>query len=357
MESTKTALSQVLAAYGITARSEPRRFGSGHINTTYLVETGAGAQYVLQKINGRVFKVQEIANNLRRAERYLTQHYPDYLFVAPIPTLSGDEMCAQAGEHWRLTPFIPNSTSINEATTPEQAYEAARQFGILARNLDGLDLSELAATIPDFHNLSFRFQQFQDALKSADEARIKSAKAEIAFFLAQSHIVKTYEGLLESPDFPDRLMHHDTKINNVLLDADTQRGLAVCDLDTLMPGKVISDLGDMVRTYVSPVSEESVAFEQVVVREDYYRALIEGYLTEMKVVLTETERSALYFSGLFLVYMQGIRFLADYLNGDVYYPIKYPTHNLDRTKNQRMLLQDLLAKEEVLRRIIVEALA
>ena len=143
----------------------------------------------------------------------------------------------------------------------------------------------------------------------------------------------------------------------MLLDADTQQGLAVCDLDTLMPGKVISDLGDMIRTFVSPVSEESTDFEKVVVREDFYQALVEGYLSEMKAVLTETEKSAVFYSGLFLVYMQGIRFLADYLNGDIYYPIKYPEHNLNRARNQMVLLQDLYAKETVLREIITHAFA
>ena len=346
---------QILAAYGIFPLPEPRRFGSGHINDTFLVEAEDGKRYVLQKINSQVFQVEAIANNLRLAGKYLAERHPDYLFVAPIPTLAGEEMYVQDGEYWRLTPFVPNSTSINEATTPQQAYEAARQFGLLARNLAGLDMAKFEATIPDFHNLSFRFQQFQEALGKASSEKIEKAQEEVAFFMQESGIVATYEQLLQSPDFPDRLMHHDTKINNVLLDADTQRGLAVCDLDTLMPGKVISDLGDMVRTYVSPVSEESVEFDKVRVREDYYRALIGGYLAEMKTVLTETEKSAIYFSGLFLVYMQGIRFLTDYLNGDVYYPIKYPEHNLDRAKNQRVLLLDLLAKEGVLSEIITEA--
>lgn len=348
---------RILAAFGIFPLPEPRRFGSGHINSTFLVEAEDGQKYVLQKINSAVFRIEAIAKNLRLAARHLAKHHPDYLFVAPIPTVSGDEVFVQDGESWRLTPFVSNSTSINEATTPQQAYEAARQFGLLARNLDGLDMAKFEATIPDFHNLSFRYQQFQEALTQAPTERKDVAQEVIDYFLNKKEIVTTYESLLQDPDFPNRLMHHDTKINNVLLDADTQQGLAVCDLDTLMPGKVISDLGDMVRTYVSPVSEESTELEKVIVREEYYQALVEGYLSEMKTVLTETEKSAIFFSGLFLVYMQGIRFLADYLNGDVYYPVKYPTHNLDRARNQMALLQDLYTKEEVLRGIITGALA
>ncbi|GHB75621.1 phosphotransferase enzyme family protein [Persicitalea jodogahamensis] len=352
-----TDFERILAAYDVFPLPEPRHFGSGHINATFLVEGEDGRKFVLQRINSAVFQIEAIAHNLRLAAKYLTKHHPDYLFVAPIPTLAGEEMVVLEGESWRLTPFVPNSTSINEATTPQQAYEAARQFGLLSKNLDGLDLAKFEATIPDFHNLSFRFGQFQDAIAAAPESRREAAVELVAYFLDKSEIVATYESLMQNPDFPDRLMHHDTKINNVLLDADTQRGLAVCDLDTLMPGKVISDLGDMVRTYVSPVSEESVEFEKVVVREEYYKALIEGYLSEMKGVLTETEKSAIFYSGLFLVYMQGIRFLADYLNGDVYYPVKYPEHNLDRAKNQMVLLQDLYRTEDRLREIISEALS
>lgn len=348
---------RILAAFDVFPLPEPRRFGSGHINATFLVEAEDGQKYVLQKINAAVFRIEAIAKNLRLAARHLAHHHPDYLFVAPLPTVSGDEVFELGGDSWRLTPFVPNSCSINEATTPQQAYEASQQFGLLARNLDGLDMSKFEATIHDFHNLSFRYQQFQQALDQATDARKNAAQEVIEYFLNKKEIVATYESLLQDPDFPDRLMHHDTKINNVLLDADTQRGLAVCDLDTLMPGKIISDLGDMVRTYVSPVSEESTEFEKVVVREEYYRALVEGYLSEMKAVLTETEKSAIFFSGLFLVYMQGIRFLADYLNGDIYYPIKYPEHNLNRARNQMVLLQDLYAKEEVLRGIIAEALS
>ena len=123
-----------------------------------------------------------------------------------------------------------------------------------------------------------------------------------------------------------------------------------------MPGKIISDVGDMIRTFVSPVSEESTNYDQVQVREPYYRALMEGYLSEMKHVLTHTEKTSLFYAGPFLVYMQGLRFLADYLNGDVYYPVKHAEHNLDRARNQMVLLQDLYAKEEQLQGIIDEAL-
>jgi Ser/Thr protein kinase RdoA (MazF antagonist) len=347
----------ILGAFGIAAAASPRPFGSGHINHTFLVETETEHRYVLQKINIAVFnKPWDIANNLQRASAYLATHHPTYLFITPLPTLQGDELFVLENDYWRLTPFVPDSLSFDEATTPAQAYEAARQFGLLARNLDGLDMAPFEPTIPGFHNLSWRYQQFEKALEEAPLDRKEAARQLIEGFLEKRAIVDTYESLLHNSDFPDRLMHHDTKINNVLLQADTQRGLCVCDLDTLMPGKIISDVGDMIRTFVSPVSEESTAFDQVHVREAYYKALVDGYLSEMKHVLTETEKSAIFYAGPFLVYMQGLRFLTDYLNGDVYYPIKYPDHNLNRARNQMVLLQDLYRKEEVLQNMIQSAL-
>jgi hypothetical protein len=151
-------------------------------------------------------------------------------------------------------------------------------------------------------------------------------------------------------------MHHDTKINNVLLNKDTYEGICVCDLDTLMPGKIISDLGDMVRTYVCPVSEEERDFSLIVIRDEYYEALMQGYLAEIGGTLTKVEKEQLFFAGKFMIYMQGIRFLTDYLNGDVYYPIKYPAHNYDRAKNQLVLLRRLMEKETVLQAIIDKCL-
>ncbi|TDB67847.1 phosphotransferase enzyme family protein [Arundinibacter roseus] len=353
-----SSLLPVLAAFGLTPAKPPVPFGSGHINHTFLVHSFEGEKYILQKINTQVFqKPEAIANNLSLAAKHLETHAPGYLFLTPVHTLTGDEMFVEAGEYWRLTVFVPNSMSINEATSPEQAYEAARQFGLLARHLNGLSMNGFKATIPDFHNLTWRYQQFQQALDSSSESRKKEAAECIQYFLRSKLIVDTYQVLLRNPDFPDRLMHHDTKINNVLLNTTSQKGLCVCDLDTLMPGKIISDVGDMIRTFVSPVSEESTDFEKISVRLEYYEALMNGYLSEMKYVLTPTEKDVLFFSGPFLVYMQGLRFLADFLNGDVYYPIRYPEHNLRRAQNQMVLLQKLFANEDQLNVIIQDALA
>ena len=348
----------VLAAFGLPTTASVHPFGSGHINRTFLVQSEeTPKQWILQKINTYVFtKPWAIAQNLEEAADYLAEHHPDYLFIRPIPTVGGQWLHEVADEHWRLTPFIPNSYSVNEATDPTQAYEAARQFGRLARYLDGMDLHRCTPTIPDFHNLRWRYTQFEQALAAAPAERLEVAEALIELFMKHQDLVATYDALLHNADMPDRLMHHDTKINNVLLDTTTHQGLCVCDLDTLMPGKVISDLGDMVRTFVSPVSEETQDVEAMQVREPYYQALMEGYLSEMKHVLTPTEREHIFYSGPFLVYMQGLRFLSDYLQGDRYYPIQYPLHNYHRALTQARLLSDIFLKEARLRAIIATAL-
>lgn len=347
----------VLQAFGVDAANpDIKRFGSGHINNTFLLEK-EGRKYVLQRINAHVFREPEvIARNQRMAADYLAEHHPGYLFITPVPTVGGEELFALDDEYWRMIPFIPDSVTIDQADNPTQAYEAARQFGRLARYLDGIDLKPFKPSIPNFHNLTLRYSAFQDAIRQAKEERTAVAGELINQFLGYSDIAVTYETLKTDPRFRDRLMHHDTKINNVLLNKDTYKGICVCDLDTLMPGKIISDLGDMVRTYVCPVSEEERDFSQIMIRDEYFEALMQGYLSEVGGTLSQVEKEQLFFAGKFMIYMQGIRFLTDFLNGDVYYPIKYPEHNYNRAMNQLILLQRLVEKEEQLQQIIDKCL-
>ncbi|MGX5819621.1 phosphotransferase enzyme family protein [Chitinophaga lutea] len=344
----------ILKAFGLDpATCEAKKFGSGHINNTFLLTSANGERYILQRINTYVFREPDvIARNQRLAADYLAKHHPDYLFITPIATVDGEELHREGEEYWRMIPFIPGSTSVDQADTPKQAYEAAKQFGKMARFLHGIDLREFRASIPNFHNLTLRYSAFQESIRHAKEDRKAFAAELTEAFLRHSDIAVTFESLKTDPQFTDRLMHHDTKINNVLLDKDTFEGICVCDLDTLMPGKIISDLGDMMRTYLSPVSEEERDFSQIAVRDEYFEALMRGYLSEVGGTLTETEKAHLFYAGKFMIYMQGIRFLTDYLNGDVYYPVKYPEHNYDRAKNQLTLLQRLIEKEPALQQVI-----
>lgn len=350
---------QVLQAFGIRQDDfSIERFGSGHINNTFrLKRKKRGTGFILQRINTHVFKDPEaIARNQRLAADYLKKKQPDYFFLAAVSTVDGKDLFEWNGEYWRMLPFVTHTVALNEADNPKQAYEAAHQFGKLAALLSDIDLHGFTATIPNFHNLTLRYSQFQEAIRKADDDRKEQADELINAFLNQSDIAVSFEALKTDRDFRDRLMHHDTKINNVLLDDRTFEGVCVIDLDTMMPGKIISDLGDMVRTYVSPVSEEEQDFSSIEVREEYYEALMKGYLSELGNDLTATEKEVLFYAGQFMIYMQGLRFLSDYLNGDVYYPVKYPGHNLNRAQNQLTLLQRLNEKEKVLRSIIRDCL-
>ncbi|MCP9768014.1 aminoglycoside phosphotransferase family protein [Lacihabitans sp. LS3-19] len=341
-------MEKILEAFGLcNAEFKIKEFGSGHINSTYLLESQSSEdKYILQKINVNVFKNPYIiAQNIGNTSDFLKRNHPEYLFIHQIQTKDKQDIFEHENEFWRLTQFIPNSYSINTLDNPEMAFDAAKAFGLLAKNLHGMDLGDLQPSIPGFHDLAWRYEQFEESLTAATEARKKKAKDEIDFCFANKNLVETYKNIVSDETYPIRMMHHDTKINNVLFDKTTNKSLAVCDLDTLMPGRIISDLGDMVRTSTSAESEESINFSEVKVREEYFEALVKGYVGELKSHLTASEKQSLIFAGPFMIYMQGLRFLADYLNNDIYYPVKYPEHNLNRAINQRVLLEDYYSKE------------
>ena len=214
-------------------------------------------------------------------------------------------------------------------------------------------VQQLKIPLPDFHNLSLRYDQFLHALKTGNPERIRECAGWIETTLEQQTIVKEYEIIKTNPEFKIRVTHHDTKISNVLFDQQ-DKGLCVIDLDTVMPGYFISDVGDMMRTYLSPIGEEEKEYSKIEVREDFFSAIVKGYLHEMKDELTATEKTHFIYAGKFMIYMQAIRFLTDHLNNDSYYGAKYPGHNLVRAGNQFKLLQRLLEKEPLLIRIQTE---
>lgn len=345
-------LQSVLAAYEIGEVSDIEPLGNGLINKTWKITAGK-EQYVLQRINEQVFKDPlAIAGNISLMAGYLEKHAPGYYFVAPIPSRTGDDLVRMEEEGcFRLFPFVPDSYSKDVAETPAQAYEAAVQFGRFTRLLSGLDVSKLQTTIPSFHDLPLRYKQFTEALRSGNQQRVTESTDVIKKLITWSFVVEEYEHIVSNPEFRLRVTHHDTKISNVLFDKD-DNGLCVIDLDTVMPGYFISDVGDMMRTYLSPVSEEEEDFDKIEIRYDFYEAVVQGYYNEMKEELTETEKEYFFYAGLFMIYMQALRFLTDYLNNDSYYGARYPKHNFVRALNQVTLLQRLLEKQKILEDIL-----
>jgi Ser/Thr protein kinase RdoA (MazF antagonist) len=343
------AMQDILAAYGLSmAECHIQTFGSGLINATWKISMG-DRHYILQRINHGVFKQPElIADNISAIVRYLDTHHPDYFFVQPVRTVDGQEMyITPAGEYFRMQPFVADSRSYDVVDNAQLAFEAARQFGRFTKLLSGIDINTMQYPLPDFHNLTLRYQQFEQAVQQGNAARIAEAAADIDTIRSYQYLTETFKAIQQHPGFKMRVMHHDTKISNVLFDK-SDKGICVIDLDTVMPGYFISDFGDMMRTYLSPVSEEERDFSKVQVRTDYYQAIVQGYLSEMKDELSEAEKAHLVYAGQFLVYMQAIRFLTDYFNNDSYYGAKYERHNLLRARNQLTLLNSITQQEQTL---------
>lgn len=315
-------------------------FGAGHINDTYRVEIREGdvaKTWLLQRLNHQVFRQPEaVMHNIRLVAQHLAgQPYPLQI-LAPQPDRSGDWLHRDgAGNYWRVFPFFENTVTFDRVETEAQAFEAARAFGTFARALDGLDASQLQTTIPGFHDGEKRLAHFLAVLKKAMPARLDEAKVEVEEILQNQLIFKQIASL----PLPRRAIHHDTKINNLLFDARSHRVVCVIDLDTVMPGIVLSDFGDLVRTSVSLADEDEADLTKVVMRHSIFRALHEGFLSEMGDLLTTAERDALPDAGPWLTLMQAVRFLGDYLEGDVYYKTQYPQHNLVRARNQLALFR------------------
>lgn len=331
-------------------------FGSGLINHTWLVKH-AGKKYILQKINKHVFNQPGcIDNNLRLLADYLSCHYPDYLFTKPLYTKDHKSLVEpDNNDSYRLFSFVEGSHSYTVVEQKELAYEAAKQFGKFTRLLAGFDIEKLKITLPDFHNLVLRYQQFEKSISAASGERLSKATGFIDILTSYKSIADMYESILVNPSFKKRVTHHDTKISNVLFDSNN-KGICVIDLDTVMPGYFISDVGDMMRTYLSPAGEEETDYNKVEVREDYFEAIVNGYLSEMQDELTDTEKDYFIYAGKFMIYMQALRFMADYLNNDIYYGAKYEEHNLNRAINQITLLNKLVEKETRLKEIVEASL-
>jgi len=348
-------LNDILKAFQLDSDEyKVQQFGDGLINHTWKVtDLNNNPKYILQQVNHSVFKSpDDIADNIQQISKYLAQHHPDYLFVSPLPTTTGDYILKPGDDaYYRLFPYVEGSVTINTVHRPGEAFEAARQFARFTSFLKDFDSTGLHYTLPGFHDLTTRFTQFQQAVKGAGKSRLYSASAAIDKAYQYRDIAKTHQDIINNELIPLRVIHHDTKISNVLFDSDS-KGLCVIDLDTVMPGYYISDIGDMMRTYLSPCNEEEQDLSKIEVREDFFAGIVKGYFGEMGSILTDTEKSLFVYAGKFMIYMQAIRFLADYLNNDSYYHTSYPGHNLVRAQNQFTLLDKYLESEDRFQQIV-----
>lgn len=344
--------SAIFNEFGIEPNASVKPFGSGLINNTWRIGEKE-KEFILQRINQNIFKNPlDIATNIHLVCDHFKNQHPSYLFPCPRKTIAGDNMAFIENEgYFRIFPFIKNSHTVDVVSSPSQAYEAAKQFGRFTNLLSGFPVDKLKITLPDFHNLPLRYSQFETAINEGNKERIKQSATMISFLEDQQEIVSISEQIRNNSAFKKRVTHHDSKINNVLFD-DNNKGLCVVDLDTVMPGYFISDFGDMMRTYLSPVSEEEKDISKIEIREEYFQAIAEGYLSEMEKELTTVEKRYLVYAGKFMVYMQALRFLTDYLNNDIYYGSKYEGQNFIRANNQVCLLKKIIEKEKTLQEMV-----
>ncbi|MBK8568221.1 MAG: aminoglycoside phosphotransferase family protein [Saprospiraceae bacterium] len=318
-------------------------FGTGHINDTYRLEIVVGGQpqtWLLQRLNHHVFRQPEaVMQNIQLVAEHLGKQDYSLKILSPRPTLDGQWLHHdETGNYWRVFPFFDKTASYEQVETPGQAYAAAKAFGAFARALDSLDAAQLQETIPNFHDGRWRLEQFHQAVQNAIPERLAEARAEVDAILEHQSLFQRVADL----HLPLRAIHHDTKVNNLLFDAASDKAhptaVAVIDLDTVMPGIVLSDFGDLVRTATSLANEDEADLNKIHFRQAIYNALLEGFLSQMGDILTPEERSALPLAGPWLTLMQAVRFIGDYIVGDIYYKVKYAGHNLVRGRGQLALL-------------------
>lgn len=340
----------VLEVYGLhTKVTAIDTISNGLINHTWKL-SGQQDAWVLQRINTEVFQSPVfIQQNIEQLSAYIQTVNPEYLFTIPLATSSGQTMVQYQNDSYRLFKYIPNTRTITVVKTAQQAEEAAFQFGNFTKQFADFDCTKLHLTIKQFHDLSLRYEQFLQSLKSGLDHRIEQTQDLISFLQTNRSIVHLFNEMTHDPEFKMRVTHHDTKISNVLFDQNDQ-GVCVIDLDTVMPGYFFSDLGDMFRTYLSPVGEDEQELSLIHVRKEIYQAIIKGYTKGIGDILSEKERQSLYHAGAIMIYMQALRFMTDYLNGDVYYQIQYADHNLVRARNQITLLKYYLDQRSELQK-------
>lgn len=338
-------------------------YGSGHINDTFrtVYEVGGrDVRYIHQRINDHVFKnVPALMENIGRVTRHQRSKYEgagerdlDRRVLSLIPTTGGSDFFQDSdGGYWRTYRYIEQSRSVDAVEHTGQAFEAARAFGEFQSQLADLPV-RLHETIPGFHHTRFRFESLAAAVSADPLNRAAGARAEIEFAMAREELVDVVTGLMACGDLPVRVTHNDTKLNNVLFDRSTGRGLCVIDLDTVMPGSVLYDFGDMVRSITSPVAEDEPDVSLVKMNINCFEALVQGYLETASGFLTQREKELLPFSGKLICFEIGLRFLADYLVGDTYFKTQREGQNLDRCRRQFALLRSVEEQMDAMQTIV-----
>jgi len=339
-------------------------FGSGHINDTFKVVTDmpAATRYLLQRVNHHVFKdVEAVMGNIQRVTDHLKTRYaaesaggnhPNRRVLTLIPTTANEPYYRDEQHNfWRMFVLLDETRSYDIVESPQQAREGGRAFGQFQRMLADLDVGLIHEVLPDFHHIGNRLAQLSRAVVADTARRVKLVRPELAFIDARKQRMHAILDLAAQGRLPVRITHNDTKFNNVLLDAN-DRAQCVIDLDTVMPGYVAYDFGDAIRTIINRAAEDEADLKKVCLNIPLFEAYTEGYFEEAHHFLTGDEIASLMEGVLLFPYMQAVRFLTDFLEGDHYYKVYHASHNLQRTRAQLKLVDELEAHEQALRAIV-----
>lgn len=337
-------------------------FGGGHINDTFLVQTSGEqrSKYVLQKINTYVFKdadglmnnIATVTEHIRKKLRSNGKENLDKCSLRLIRTKSDDTyIITEENQYWRIFNFIDDHVVFDGATNHDIAFEGARMFGEFIHQLSDLNPENIVETIPNFHNIRFRLSNLEQAIKEDPEKRVCCLEKEIDYVRSRYEVMSVIQNLGEKGLITPRIVHNDTKINNVLFDQNN-KGLCVVDLDTIMPGYVHYDFGDGIRTCANTGEEDDEDLNNIEYDLEIFTAFTSGFIQSVHSILNEQERKSLAHAALLFPFIMGVRFLTDYIAGDVYYKVKHSYHNYFRARAQFKLAQDGESKLEEMQRII-----
>ena len=338
-------------------------YGNGHINDTYRLtfeQSGRLVHYILQRMNRKVFqRPEELMENIEGVTAWLKKKiqenggdiYRETLNV--IPSADGKAWCVDdTGEYWRAYYFIENALCLDQAAGTQDFYESAVAFGHFQRLLSDYPADTLHETIPDFHNTPDRFRKFRTAVEADACGRAAAVQDEIRFVMDREAFTHTLMDRLAEGKLPLRVTHNDTKLNNIMLDEKTRKGICVIDLDTVMPGLSVNDFGDSIRFGASTGAEDEKDLTKISCDMKLYDLYTKGFIEGCGGILTDMEIKCLPIGAKVMTYECGMRFLTDYLSGDTYFKIAYPEHNLDRARTQLKLVADMEAKWDQMEKIV-----
>ena len=336
------------AVYAFRLCGEPVKctpFGHGHINSTFKIETDQGNEYVLQRINTYVFKDPVgLMNNAGAITDYIRERVSDPRLALHFLTTTDDKFYYEdeKGEFWRMYDFV-GGFCLDTPEREEDFYQSALAFGRFQQMLNEFPAETLAETIPEFHNTIDRYRQFKESVAADRMGRLETCKADVEFLLAREEMGSRLQKLREAQVLPLRVTHNDTKLNNVLLDKVTRKSLCVLDLDTVMPGLSAYDFGDSIRFGAATAAEDERDTSKMEMDLHLFEVYTRGFL-EAATNLTDEELKALPMGAYTMTLEVATRFLKDYLDGDVYFSVKYPEHNLVRARTQIKLVADMETK-------------